>query len=168
MASQWSNLSWLVLGGRPDQINFLTKLNNLKSLGLCFNLRKEETMHLFRACWSIEVLHFFNHSTDFHTYLMNSRYKRYEKSADDQRKYQLWFGQDLQEPSSYYEHKFDSLQQLVDHYYDGDFFNRKSSVDVSIFRTKFRHFMELFRVHWTDHLRSSKFVKVCSYYELHT
>lgn len=144
MAAAWSNLSWLVLGGRPAEMHFVAKFVNLKSLGLCFNLPRSETMRLFQTCPSIEVLHFFNPVTEFHIYLMNGRYKRYEKSAGEQLKYQLWYGQDLQEPSSYYEHKFNSLEQLCSHYYDGEFFDRKS---VSLFRTKLRNLMDLLRGH---------------------
>lgn len=142
MASRWSNLNSLILGGRPEEMNFVTKFSNLKSLGLCFNLRRVETMFVLRDCPSIEVLRFFNHSTDFHTYLMTSRYKRYEKSTGEQRKCQLWHGQHSQEPSSYHEQRFDSLEQLVNHYHDVDFFNRKS---FSNFRTKLKHLKQLFR-----------------------
>ena len=142
MASCWSNLNSLILGGKPGDVRFVTMFSNLKSFGLCFNLSRDETMCVLRDCRSIELLRFFNHSTDFHTYLMTSRYKRYEKSTGTRARFQLWHGQHSQEPSNYYEHKFDSLEQLVNYYYDLDFFSRKRFSD---FRTKLKHLKEIFR-----------------------
>lgn len=123
----WSRLKELAFNKKPEDLKFVTGFKNLKSLVLGFNLPREETMYLIRACLSLHHIHFQNPSTYFDTLLCAKTFcEKYcnvkeilcDRHSIDHRRLD-------KQLSDRYVREFDSLDQLVDHYYHNDFFNRR-------------------------------------------
>lgn len=133
----WPNLHVLALCERPDDFGFVPKFKNLKALCFCFNLKRNELVFFFRTCGCLEILSFSNSSTGFKTDLVTRRFARYDE--DWAGKYQLWHGLKYWGLDSDFRRKFDSLEQLVDFYYERDLFNRKEITSiVKKFKNLFR------------------------------
>lgn len=69
MPGQWANLRKLLLGEKPEDLQFVTKFKNLRQLAFESNLPREETVFLMRTCPSLYHMAFHNESTELVTFL---------------------------------------------------------------------------------------------------
>ena len=127
MPRYWPNLCVLHLSERPKSLKFATGFKNLRNLKVAFSLPREETMFLLRACPSLYFLGFLHGSTEID--LFTSRYMRYAKDHKSDFKLVIDNGSGDQ-PIKEYSWKFSSLEQLIDHFYKNDLFNKTPPVSM--------------------------------------
>lgn len=123
MPDFWQNLNVLALCERPEDFGFVLRFKNLKGLCFCFNLERDELVFFLNNCCSLEILSFANPSTGFKTDLVTKLFGRYEHIT--QERYQLWHGTKYWGLDSDFRRKFSTLDQLVNFYYERDFFNQR-------------------------------------------
>ena len=124
MPDYWPNMKKLTFGNIPEDLKFVAKFKNLMSLCLAFSLAREETMFFMQTCPSLHHIQFRNDEIKFYTFLRVKTFgERYCNVKEILRnRYSIDHRRPKQNSWSCYVREFDSLDQLVDHYYN--FFNQ--------------------------------------------
>ena len=131
MPGYWPNLLCLTFSEKPEDLKFVTEFKNLRKLTFRSNLPRKETMFLMRASPSLYHICFHNQSTDFSTCLNTRKRAKYWKTPKVFPRYshiarnKYLINHYRQEGSTSYLRIFNSLEQMVDHYYDHDLFNKQ-------------------------------------------
>ena len=130
MPSYCPNLCVLALIKKPESFKFVVDFKNLRAFNVTFSLSREETMYLMRACPSLYCLRLFNESTQYRINLFTNRYLRYAKDYKSIFKLAI-FNLSKDNPGKGHHCEFSSLEQLIDHFYKKDLFNKPWSVSVA-------------------------------------
>lgn len=136
MPGYWPNLSSLVLDQKPEELRFVTQFKNLRELCFKFNLPREETMFLMQACTYLYCLFFYNEPNKNQIFLINEERRKSKESLKNSQKFELRTHHDSEDQSDSTRSfcLFDSLEQMIDHYYDNDMFNASfKKIDLSLY-----------------------------------
>lgn len=147
MPGYWPNLKGLMLGKKPEDLKFVTEFKNLRTLSIRFNLPREETLFLMRTCPSLYHMAFHNKSTDLFNFLYTRNAYKHAKFfkkifiyfhtlsiSYKLVQYRLVDGREC-------DHNFrlfNSLDQLLDHYYDKDIFNKQEISSSKVIKDLFK------------------------------
>lgn len=131
MPAYWPNLNRLVLDKKPENLKFVKELKNLRSLDFGFNFSKEEIMCLVQACPFLYYVCFYNETTNFENVLklkMRWKYAKYQKVFSKRyysaiNRYTIEHYRSPYCSRSSYTCEFESLEQMIDHYFDKDLYN---------------------------------------------
>ena len=146
MPEYWPNLSSLVFTEKPESLKFVAELKNLRALSVEFNLQREEMMFLLQSCPSLYHIAIHNISTDFFNIL-------YTKAAYKHSKFFTMFSRYFNSVLNSYKlvryrrldgrtydrsfRLFNNLEQLADHYYDKNIFDRQDISSSKVIKDLF-------------------------------